>query len=140
MATRRALVRNSTSGRIEELPAGDTLAGSGGGGGGATIGTSEINFGAFPGTAHATVTIAASGVISSSIVHAWILPKATADHSADEHVIDAPELHAVADTNQIIVHGIAKTLAVLDQKIAHREVNTKSPLAYGVWSIGYQWS
>lgn len=54
-------------------------------------GTTTVNFGAFPGAGEATATIIGQGsILSGSLVEAWIMPTATADHSADEHWVDPP--------------------------------------------------
>lgn len=65
-----------------------TIAASGGGGS-ANVGTKAIDFGAFPGSSHASVTITGqAGILSSSVVQAWISPIATADHTADEAMLE----------------------------------------------------
>lgn len=49
-------------------------------------GSTTVNFGAFPGTSDASVTIAGqAGIGAGSKVKAYIIATATADHSADEH-------------------------------------------------------
>ena len=49
-------------------------------------GSTTVNFGAFPGTSDASVTIAGQASIGAgSKVKAYIIATATADHSADEH-------------------------------------------------------
>jgi hypothetical protein len=69
--------------------------GGGGGGGGANVGTATINFGAFPGASHATVVVTGqAAIVADSVVQAWIRPVATADHSADEHMLETIRVHA----------------------------------------------
>lgn len=52
-------------------------------------GTATINFGAFPGSPETEVDVAGqSGLISTSRIEAWVQPIATADHSADEHIVE----------------------------------------------------
>lgn len=52
-------------------------------------GTATLNFGAFPGASDASVTVTGQGAIASgSLVEAWILPAATADHTSDEHLLE----------------------------------------------------
>lgn len=52
-------------------------------------GITTINFGAFPGGHDASVAISGqAGILSESLVEAWIMPVATSDHSADEHMVE----------------------------------------------------
>jgi len=52
-------------------------------------GTTTVNFGAFPGTTDTSVTVTGqAGIVSGSLVEAWIRPEATADHTADEHFVE----------------------------------------------------
>lgn len=57
-------------------------------------GTSEIDFGTFPGDSTASVFVADPAVLAGSIVSAQIMVGTTVDHSADEHIADAPDLYA----------------------------------------------
>lgn len=60
----------------------------GGSGSGAT-GTAVLDFGAFPGTGDTKVVVTGqAGILAGSIVNAWIRPVATADHTADEHILE----------------------------------------------------
>lgn len=52
-------------------------------------GTTTINFGAFPGSSDASVTVTGQASIAgASLVEAWVYPVATADHTADEHLVE----------------------------------------------------
>ncbi len=52
-------------------------------------GKTTIDFGAFPGKSDASVAITGqAAIIAGSLVEAWIRPEATADHSADEHMVE----------------------------------------------------
>ena len=63
----------------------------------ATQGTTTIDFGAWPGSTHATVTVTGqTGILAGSLVEAWLFPTATAAHSSDEHVIATSMLAVVA--------------------------------------------
>jgi hypothetical protein len=56
--------------------------------GSANAGTTTVNFGSFPGGQEASVAVTGqTGILSGSVVQAWIIPTATADHSADEHLM-----------------------------------------------------
>jgi hypothetical protein len=58
-------------------------------------GTTTIDFGAFPGKTDATATITGqASILSGSLVEAWIFPVATADHTADEHMLETFKVFA----------------------------------------------
>ena len=58
-------------------------------------GTAVIDFGAFPGKSDASVdVIGQSSIVAGSLVEAWIRPVATADHSADEHMLETLKVFA----------------------------------------------
>lgn len=50
-------------------------------------GTATLNFGVFPGSSVTSVDVAAAGVIATSAVEAWIRPVASADHTAEDHMV-----------------------------------------------------
>lgn len=61
----------------------------------ATTGTATLDFGAFPGTTDTSVAITGqAAIIAGSLVEAWIRPVATADHTADEHMIESIKVYA----------------------------------------------
>lgn len=61
----------------------------GGGGGGTNAGTTTIDFGAFPGGSDAKVTVPGqTGIVSGSVLQAWLVAQPTADHTADEHRVE----------------------------------------------------
>lgn len=74
----------------------------------ATQGTTTIDFGAFPGSLYTTVAVTGqASIVAGSLVEAWIRPVATADHLADEHIVDPPDVIAadiVAGTG-FTIHG-----------------------------------
>ena len=54
-----------------------------------TQGTTTINFGAFPGSSDTSVAVTGQAtILSGSLVEAWLSPVATADHTADEHLVE----------------------------------------------------
>jgi len=73
-------------------------------------GTDTVDFGAFPGSLYTTRAVTGqAGIVSGSLVEAWIRPVATADHSADEHTVDPPRVIAadiVAGTG-FTIHGLS---------------------------------
>lgn len=53
-------------------------------------GTATLDFGAFPGASDASVVVTGqAGIVAGSLVEAWVYPLATADHSADEHMLES---------------------------------------------------
>jgi hypothetical protein len=90
-------------------------------------GTTTIDFGAFPGSLYTSVAITGeTGIVAGSLVEAWVRPVATADHLADEHIVDPPVIIA-AD----IVAGTGFT-------IHGRSDNTR--LHHGVYSVAWAWT
>src|SRR5205807_1334420 len=58
-------------------------------------GTGLLDFGAFPGASDASLVVAGqAGILAGSLVEAWLLPAATADHTADEHIVETLKVFA----------------------------------------------
>lgn len=58
-------------------------------------GTTTIDFGAFPGKSDASVDVTGqTGILAGSLVEAWIRPDDTADHTADEHMVETLRVFA----------------------------------------------
>jgi hypothetical protein len=58
-------------------------------------GTATVDFGAFPGASDASVVVTGqAGIVSGSLVEAWLRPVATADHTADEHMVETLKVFA----------------------------------------------
>jgi hypothetical protein len=92
-------------------------------------GTATLNFGAFPGSGHATVAVTGqAAILANSLVEAWIFPATTADHSTDEHVVENLRVMAsdiVAGTG-FSIHGVCTTIG-------------GDAMAYGQWNVGWVW-
>jgi hypothetical protein len=109
-------------------------------------GIGTVNFGAFPGGTDTVLTITGQPqILAGSTIDAWIVASPTADHSADEHWVDPPAI-----TAGNIVPGVGFTIyaksqgpagGAPDASLANQYGNTPSgaPLAYGAWSIAWQW-
>ena len=117
-----------------------------GGTGEPTSGVATINFGAFPGSPFATTTMEASPSTTSQNVNAWVMPIATADHSADEHVADPPRVSAYADGNgNVIIEGfpsgrdkpVPAGTAFGQTTTSQMPIATQQPMPYGAWSVGW---
>jgi hypothetical protein len=58
-------------------------------------GTATLDFGTFPGKSDASIAVTGqAGIVSGSLVEAWIRPVDTADHSADEHMLETLKVFA----------------------------------------------
>ena len=89
-------------------------------------GVTTIDFGALPGITDTSVAvIGQADILAGSLVKAWIRPVDTVDHTADEHIIDAPFIVA-AD----IIPGTGFTIY---------GVVTGDDPAYGLWTVAWQW-
>jgi hypothetical protein len=96
-----------------------------------TVGTTTIDFGVFPGSWDTTQVITGqTGIVAGSVVKAWVRPVATADHNADEHWIDPPDVIAgniVAGTG-FTIYGRAQP------------GSPPNPPPYGLWTIAWEWA
>lgn len=123
-------------------------------------GVAEIDFGSFPGTSDASLTVTGlTGIISSSLVEAWLMPDTTADHSADEHLLEPIKVFAdrssiVAGTSLVIraindnrlaepleSPGVSKfrSAATTVYGAAEGSVGGRLPMVYGLWKVGWVW-
>ena len=94
-------------------------------------GTTTVDFGAAPGKSDASVAVTGqAGILSGSLVEAWVLPAATADHSADEHVVE--ELTVLAGN---IIAGTGFTIYGL-----HSPTSKGDTAIYGTWSVAWAWN
>jgi len=90
-------------------------------------GVTTLAFGAFPGKTDASVTVTGqTGIVAGSLVEAWVRLIATAQHSADEHLVEELEIGAGA-----IVAGTGFTI--------YGVTRSKTRL-YGDWTVGWVWN
>ncbi len=115
-----------------------------GGSGSSNTGRATLDFGAFPGVSLAEVDVTGqAGFITSSEVNAYILPVATADHSADEHTIESLNVSAMYKTD-----GTFTIRGHITAYPAIREINQTTSLGnivqrqsiYGQFTIGWSWA
>lgn len=72
-----------------------------GGSQGANSGVAVLDFGAFPGSASTSVVVSIEDISDPNAeLDVWVIPVATVDHTADEHVADPPRVIA-ANTNPV---------------------------------------
>jgi hypothetical protein len=162
----KGLVPASGGGTTNFLRADGTFAAPPGGGGGANVGTATIDFGAFPGSSHATVIVTGqAGIVAGSVVQAWIRPVATADHSADEHMLETLKVHASSivagtgftvnafndgtinepDVAAVSRDGVSQIAARpggrgRQDAAATAASSSRGTRVYGQWAIAWQWS
>jgi hypothetical protein len=112
----------------------------------AAQGTASIDFGAFPGKTDASLVITGqTGILAGSLVEAWILPGATADHSADEHLVEPIYVIAgniVAGTGFTIYAMSMDIPAVPDLavRVHQRDRDNTAPMPYGLWKVAWCWN
>jgi len=89
-------------------------------------GSTTIDFGAFPGDTNVSKAITGQSAIEAgALVDAWLTPAATADHSADEHVVDGPTILAGS-----VAAGVGFTIFA----------KANDGRAWGVWSVSWVWN
>lgn len=92
---------------------------------GATYGSSEIDFGAYPGATYVSLDVAEPDITSSMRVIATVAARATADHSIDEHVVEEIEVRAGN-----VVDGVGFTLYA----------RTRNDRLTGRWAIDWSFA
>jgi hypothetical protein len=123
-------------------------------------GTAVLDFGAFPGASDASVAVTGqSSLAAGSVVMAQVRGEATADHSADEHMIETLEVAAkdiVPGTGFTIVGvnrdnggqgegrpelmGRGSVAQPITQTRPETEQGYGDPTRlYGLWSVGWMW-
>jgi hypothetical protein len=152
-----------SNGQIMQFQAGDTISttiapgSGGGGGGGATVGSTTIDFGVFPGKSDASVAVTGqASIVVGSTVDAWLRPDATADHTADEHLVETMRVIAgtiVAGTgftiyaantsllNEPLVPGPARAATVQPGggPDASNRIGGIGTLIWGLWTVSWRW-
>lgn len=149
---------DATDGAVKRTLA-SALGGGGGGGGSGAAGTTTIDFGAFPGGSDATVTVTGqTGIVSGSVVQAWLVAQPTADHTADEHRVETISVtcgNIVANTSFDIY---AQNTSQLNEPMSmssparfrsaaatvygyqERSAGGRGTRIYGTWTVHWRWS
>lgn len=101
-------------------------------------GTTTVDFGAFPGSSHVKVTITGqAAIVAGSLVEAWIRPVATADHSADEHMVE---------TIKVVANNIVASTGFDIDAFNTSQLNEPAPFGgkgtrlYGLWTAAWVWN
>jgi len=106
-------------------------------------GTATLNFGAFPGGQEAKVVITGqTGILASSLVSAWVLPAATADHSIDEHLVDPIRVIAgnVVAGSGFTIYGYPADIQMFGQKTLSGGLPDQQADIYGAVSVSWVWN
>jgi hypothetical protein len=114
-------------------------------------GTATLDFGAYPGITDAEVAVTGqAGIVSGSLVEAWVRPVATGDHSVDEHMVDPPRVIAgnIVAATGFTIYGFAQgNDFAFDIKQGSQSVGmlaedstTQNWRAYGQWTIAWAWN
>lgn len=93
-------------------------------------GLATLDFGAFPGKSDASVDVTGqASILSGSLVEAWILPADTADHSADEHMVEDMKVFAgsIVAGNKFTIYGLEGG-------------GRASTRIYGQWNVAWVWN
>lgn len=93
----------------------------------------SLDFGAYPGAHSATVDLTGqAGFDATSLAEAWIVPKATADHSADEHRLEELDVMAAYQADG--------TVRVYGEHNGRGSRSTNGHKLYGVFNVGVVWN
>ena len=111
-------------------------------------GTTTVNFGAFPGSSDTSIAITGqAGILAGSLIEAWILPAATADHSADEHIFDTLGVVAgnISAGVGFTIYGVNTStlnepLTQADRSGSAPSVGGQGTRLYGAYSVGWVWN
>lgn len=90
-------------------------------------GIATLDFGAFPGASDASVAVTGqTNIVAGSLVEAWLRPVATADHSADEHMLETLKVFA-----HTIVPGTGFTISGFNTSQLNEPLAWQSPSRSG---------
>jgi len=114
-----------------------------------TAGITTVNFGVFPGAQSAQTTIAAVDIDDPSAVpDCWVVPQATADHSADEHSADPPLVNAQVVGGNLVINAFASGrdwptppgTPFGNSANSQMPTSCQQPQPYGAWTVGWAFS
>jgi hypothetical protein len=109
-------------------------------------GVATVDFGAFPGSPMAQLTVLAGDIFDpSAVLQASVTPIATADHTADEHTADPPLVSAVVSGSNIIITAMpsGRDLQVPPGTPFGNKSGSQQPIAQtqlmpvGKWSVAW---
>ena len=110
-------------------------------------GTTTVNFGAFPGGSDTSVAVTGqASILAGSLVEAWIMPTATGDHTADEHLVETLKVMAgnvVAGTGFTIYAVNTSQLnepLLATGRTTVESVGGQGTRLYGQFTVGWVWN
>lgn len=116
-------------------------------------GTATVDFGAFPGATDTSFDVTGqASITAASLVEAWVVPIATSDHTADEHMLERIKvragnivpgvgftIYAFIDYDPVhIAQGDSKSNAVYAR--TNVDASDFSTRLYGQFTIGWVWN
>lgn len=145
--TQRTTINFTGAGVTASDSGGKTVVNIPGGAGSGATGTTTVNFGAFPGASDTSVAVTGqASIVAGSIVNAWIRPVATADHLADEHLVETIKIIAgniVAATGfTIYAFNTSEKNEIpfgWQQQGNKGGQNGKGTRIYGLWTVQWKW-
>jgi hypothetical protein len=90
------------------------------------------------------VAVASAGILAGSVPQAWIFPTATADHSADEHLLETLQVFAtdVVAGVGFNIYGV-NTSQLPERPLWPQALNNfgagLGTLLYGQWTIAWRY-
>lgn len=106
-------------------------------------GTATLDFGVFPGKSDTSVEVTAqAAIVGGSLVEAWIRPVATADHSADEHMVETIKVFAgnISAGVGFTIYGF-NTSEVNEMPLgASGNLAGKGTRIYGLFTVAWVWN
>lgn len=125
-------------------------------------GTTEVDFGAFPGASDASVAVSQPAIGSGNLAEAWLWPVDTTDHTADEHLVEPIKVfaHSVVDGVGFTIFArndnplteplafikgaknrtISGALAGGVSKLQQPSAGGKGTRIYGKWTVAWVWN
>jgi hypothetical protein len=127
-------------------------------------GTATLDFGAFPGKSDTSVAVTGqASIVAGSLVEAWIRPEATADHSADEHMVETLKVFAgnIVAATGFTIYGFNTSELFQDPENARGQGGNKANAGttfagkgasapsdnyrmgtriYGLWTVAWVWN
>ena len=105
-------------------------------------GTATLNFGNFPGLSDASSDVTGqSSIVADSLVEAWLRPVATANHTADEHLVETLKIIAgdiIAGTG-FTIYGF--NVGQLNEPLEEQQKKGgRGTRIYGLWTVAWAWN
>jgi hypothetical protein len=108
----------------------------------ATQGTTTVDFGAFPGKSDTSAAVTGqASITTANLVEAWLVPTATADHSADEHLVETISIKAgtIVNATGFTIYAV-NTNYLTEAPLGQLTGGGKMPRVYGLWTVAWVWN